>query len=294
MGEAAYWQASGWRALAGALLMKRHFSETDLSVIVLLSMFSLAVVICAVARPVPPGEIPALQLAPKDIDATIAEDRALLVGYSETAAMKSLAVAIREHNLSERGASESGLQIRGRNLDIRFLAGDVRRESGEKGLLALRAKAVEEFEEVMTTPMSEKAPGVLGTFPDVMERYGVVKDGVLKAPAFVLRTLFKSRWSVMLGLGTNWHFSPAEMRAFYGWLALGASATTVAERSTGLETYAKNGGVGHDEAAAGLAWEDHDFERAEAMYRTLLGTKLHFRFRNHAHAARIAAGHALE
>ena len=98
----------------------------------------------------------------------------------------------------------------------------------------------------------------------------------------------------MLGLGTNWQFSKIEMRAFYGWLALGASNTTVAERLTGLETYAQYGGARRDEAAAGLAWENHDFERAEEMYRTLLGTKMHFRFRNHAHAARIASGHAIE
>ena len=155
--------------------MKRHFSETDLSVIVLLTMFSLAVVICAVARPVPPGEIPALQLEPRDVDATIAADRAFLVGYKETDAMKSLGDAIHEHNLAEKGTKDTGVQIRARNLNIRFLAGDIRRESGEKGLLALRAKAVEEFEEIMANPRSDKADSVLGTFPDVMERFGVVK-----------------------------------------------------------------------------------------------------------------------
>ena len=53
------------------------------------------------------------------------------------------------------------------------------------------------FDEWGSEPSSEEIEGLFGGFPEIMERYGLMRDGVLIAPRLTLRSLYKARWNAI-------------------------------------------------------------------------------------------------
>jgi len=273
----------------------RRLSPTLLGATLLACACGAAGTVLALPRAVAPRELPGLVLAPAQIDAVIAADARLARSASSDEAARALEELVEAQALAEVGSGETPDEARMRLTRLANGAAAVERAHGVDALLALRARAVLDFERVLRTRVrGVERDRVLGSFPRAVERYDVTKRGRLRAPRFVLRTLFKARWNSVCQLAATWRLAPVELRAFHGWLALGADSAALTDRSAALDAYAAAGGVRVDEARAALAWRGGDGERAEELYGEVLTQTGSLRFRNHLRAARLAAGRPLE
>jgi hypothetical protein len=273
----------------------QRLSPTRLGVFLLVAAIGAGGTLLAFPRAVEPRELPGLVLDPAQIARVQADDARRAAAAPGDATADALTELVAAQGLAEVGTGETPEEARERFTKLANAALGVERAHGEAGVLALRAKAVLDFEHVLATrARGEARDRVLGSFPRTVERYDVTRAGRLRAPRFVLRTLYKSRWNAVCQLAATWQLTPVELRAFHGWLALGAESAAPAQRVAALEAYAAAGGVRSREARAGLAWLAGDLRLAEELYGEALIRTESLRFRNHLRAARLAAGDALE
>jgi len=272
-----------------------RLAPTRLGVILLVAAIGAGGTLLALPRAVVPRELPGLVLDPAQIARVQADDARRATTAPADAVADSLTELVATQGLAEVGTGETPEEARERFTRLGVAAYRVERAHGEAGVLALRARAVLDFERVLATrARGEARDRVLGSFPRTVERYGVTHGGRLRAPRFVLRTLYKSRWNAVCQLAATWQLTPVELRAFHGWLALGADSAAPAQRVAALDAYAAAGGVRSREARAGLAWLAGDLHRAEELYGEALSRTGSLRFRNFMRAARLATGDALE
>lgn len=272
-----------------------RLAPTRLGVILLVAAIGAGGTLLALPRAVVPRELPGLVLDPAQIARVQADDARRATTAPADAVADSLTELVATQGLAEVGTGETPEEARERFTRLGVAAYRVERAHGEAGVLALRARAVLDFERVLATrARGEARDRVLGSFPRTVERYGVTHGGRLRAPRFVLRTLYKSRWNAVCQLAATWQLTPVELRAFHGWLALGADSAAPAQRVAALDAYAAAGGVRSREARAGLAWIAGDLHRAEELYGEALSRTGSLRFRNFMRAARLATGDALE
>lgn len=251
--------------------------------------------VLALPRAVAPRELPGLVLSPEQVARVVAEDERAARSAPTDEVARTLEELIETQALAEMGSGETPDEAAQRMTRLANATAAVERTHGEAGLVALRAKSIAEFEHVLRTrARGTERDRVLGSFPRAVERYDVTKRGRLRAPRFVLRTLWKARWTAVCQLAPTWRLAPVELRAFHGWLALGAESAALTDRVTALEAYAAAGGVRADEARAGLAWRAGDGARAEELYGAVLARTGSLRIRNHLRAARLATGRPLE
>ncbi len=280
---------------AAAAATPRRLSPTRLGVILFAAAVGAAGTLLALPRAVEPRELPGLVLDPAQIARVQADDARAASRAPTDATAGALTELVAAQGLAEVGTGETPNDARERFVRLGNAALGVERAHGEAGVLALRARAVADFERVLATrARGEARDRVVGSFPRTVERYGVTRAGRLRAPRFVLRTLYKARWNSVCQLAATWQLAPVERRAFHGWLALGADTAAPAERAAALDAYAAAGGVRSGEARAGLTWLAGDLQRAEELYGETLARTGSLRFRNHLRAARLATGHALE
>jgi hypothetical protein len=271
------------------------FSPTLLGLALLACGAGASGTVLALPRAVAPRELPGLVLSPAQIASVIADDERLARTAPTDEVARRLEELVEAQALAEVGSGETPDEARDRLTHLANAAVAVERAHGERGVVALRAKSVADFERVVRThARGEERDRVLGSFPRTVERYDVTKRGRLRAPRFVLRTLYKARWNAVCQLVATWQLAPVELRAFHGWLALGADSAALADRAAALESYAAAGGVRVTEARAGLAWRGGDGARAEELYGQVLTATSSLRFRNHLRAARLATGRPLE
>jgi hypothetical protein len=273
----------------------QRLSPTRLGVILLAAAVGAGGTLLALPRAVEPRELPGLVLDPAQIARVQADDARRARTAPASATVDTLTELVAAQGLAEVGTGETPDAAQERFTKLANAALAVERAHGEAGVLALRGKAVLDFERVLATrARGDARDRVLGSFPRTVERYDVTRAGRLRAPRFVLRTLYKARWNAVCQLAATWRFAPVELRAFHGWLALGAESAAPAQRIAALDAYAAAGGVRSREARAGLAWLAGDLRLAEELYGEALTRTGSLRFRNHLRAARLAAGDALE
>ena len=249
----------------------------------------VATVILVWPRPVAPREMPLLRSDSGAVSAVLAKEDALIARAPTSEAATNLRALIRTHNTAEGVGHEDPQTAAVRNANLVSLRADVQREAGDDGVEALRAQAIDELESFVASHPNENRRELVGTFPEVMERYGVTLRGSLRAPAFVLRTLFKARWNNVVGLAPVWRLSPVEKQAYFGWLAIGAESASNADRLRGLSEYHTAGGAHANEVEGVLAWRTEEYERAGESFRRALDEQFSIRLRNHEVAANTLA-----
>jgi hypothetical protein len=130
---------------------------------------------------------------------------------------------------------------------------------------------------------------VLGVFPEAIARHRATRNGDEVAPHFVLRTLYKARWNLAMGLATDHAFTPVEGRAYHGWLALHADNLGPGMRSKALLAYGRAGGRYVPEAQGVLAFLGQDYAQAVAALTLAYQTSPSLRVRNWLRGAQVAA-----
>ncbi|HKU41532.1 MAG TPA: hypothetical protein VJR89_25420 [Polyangiales bacterium] len=256
------------------------------------ALFALTVVcllvLCAIPRALAPDQVPALVLDRARTAAVVRADAAARAPTTETARTldaRFLDFGSLENRTLEGPMSPDHLR--------RLLNGgyeQVVRESGEPAALALRSAAVERMESALALRLPDaETERVLGLFPEALARYGVTRNGFEIAPHFVLRTLYKARWNLAMGLDAAHKLEPIELEAYHGWLALHASNLSPEPRIVALRDYAAAGGHGIAEARGALAFMSHDYKQAVAALEAAYDQSPSLRIRNWLRGARAAA-----
>jgi hypothetical protein len=239
--------------------------------------------------PVEPREMPALVLERRETDAVAKTDSANAARLSANEITSNIEALLRENNLAEVRGPENGNTQGLRAANLRALSTDLEREGGEAALTALRAKAVVAFERAISSAPLERHAELVGSLPRVTERYGITRAGVLVAPAFVLRTLFKARWNHLIGKAPTWRLAPVEVRAYYGWLITGAEGAVLSDRIRAFSDYVEAGGTREGEIAGILYSQSGQNESAKEAFLRALDAHFDFRLRNYTLSVPIDA-----
>ena len=191
-----------------------------------------------------------------------------------------------EYSRAEVRGAETRAEAMARMGAIQRATRELLREDGEEALWALRAEATLKLQRAMEGELEEvERDALLGTFPEALAQYHAVVDGELVAPAFVARTLFVGRWNAAHGLRPVEGMGEAELRAYWGWLALEAEDVPVEQRLVALQGYEDAGGHPVTEARAVLLFEAGHMLQAGEAFQLAYEEEGTLRLRNHALAA---------
>lgn len=247
----------------------RHLSPSGGKLVLFVLASGLAGISMSMPRPVVPDEPPSLTLDRHDTSRVLAHDRMLASRVPKSEAVLSLMQLVADQGTAEAGPGEAPGSFEARMAKLHAAVARVRRDDGNRALAAMRAHAAERLRPALDGEMTaSERDALIGSFPEMLERYGLVVEGETVAPPFVVRTLFKARWNALVGLPPTSGLWRVERRAYWGWLALHASNANPDMRLDALTRYARSGGTRIDEARAVLEYRaGRVAEAAELMAR---------------------------
>jgi hypothetical protein len=210
--------------------------------------------VLAVPQPVDPWEMPSLVLDRAAVSDAIRFNRALAAEAPDTDDARTLRSLFLDHGRGEARPPYSTREYDRRQAEIHHATTALLADVGPAALDALRASAVEEFVRIFyeprDAPQTEEELGILGGYPEIAERYGLVHRGVIVAPELVVRALYEARWNAVHRRPLVDGFSRIERQAYWGWLALHGWGQPIGRREDALVAFREAGGRGADEAAA--------------------------------------------
>ena len=264
----------------------RGLTESGAKLIVVAVAAGCAGLLLAMPQPVTPTEMPALVLDPGAMEEVRSLDRqrAAQTPGDETSAR--LLALYRAQGRAEAAGAEERQAATERGVALQRATDAFIAAHGSDALGTLRAKAATDLPEALAGRLdADDEQAVLGSFPRMLERYGLTRDGAIVAPPFIVRTLFVARFNAILRRPLTEGFAPVEAQAYWGWLALETPDAPIERRQSALEAYAAAGGAGVAEARAVLAFEAGDGPRASHAFTALYEETGVLRYRNHAMAA---------
>ena len=233
--------------------------------------------------PAPPLEMPPLVLETSEVAAQIAADERAAERAPRGEAADERRRLYLESNTAELEAGDPPGRARARRQAL--VAALARAAPTDEARAAVRAGDLARLEPALRGELSAgDRAAELGGFLDTMQRYGLARGRRQIAPRFVVRTLFKARWNAMHGRELTEGFSPVELRAYHGWLALRAEGAPLDLRLAALDAYAASGGRAL-EARAVLLYEAGRLEEAREAFLAAYERAPTFRLRNHALAS---------
>jgi len=265
-------------------------SDAGLAVTSLIVFCFLGGTLMMLPRAVEPYETPGLALPAAEVEEVLRRD----ARRARRAPRGDLARAVVEM-VATLGRAEAGAGIPRREaqrgaLQLRSAVHSLRQDDGEEAVAALRARATLRLEDALSGELDEEeARGLLGSFPEMLERYGLTEDGERVAPPFAVRTLFVARWNTLVGLDPTDGMAGVERQAYWGWLALSATGVEPRARLGAAERYAEAGGARAEEARAVLLYQAGRFGAAQRAFSALFEEEGSVRYRNHSLAAVEAA-----
>jgi len=264
-----------------------RFTEFTFYTLFVLTM-ACVLVLCLIPRALAPTETPVLLLDRARTTQVVSVDRSARA--PDTAAAREL-----DQRLLDFGALENRTLDPGRSpAQLRQLLANgyqqVARESGVPAAMALRSVAVERLEAALALRLPDaETERVLGLFPEALALHGVTRNGFEVAPHFVMRTLYKARWNLAMGLAPDFQLQPVELEAYHGWLALHATNLAPEPRGVALQQYSRAGGAQIAEARGVLAFLSHDYKQAAEALDQAYRESSSLRIRNWLRGAQVAA-----
>ena len=245
---------------------------------------SLAGATLIAPQPVRPWELPSLRLDRKLAKENAERDRRLSRAAPEGKSVDTLLELFLEHGRAEAEGANTSVDNDLRQVRIFRAMESVVKEHGPESLVALRAKAAEDFMQGFSStpvgPLGEQRIGRQGAFAEMLERYGAMHDGVVVAPRTTLRALYKARWNAIHRRPLVEGLTPIEQQAYWGWLALHAASAKTALRREALGRFAEVGGSGAEEAVALFHLLDGESEQAANALGDLYEAQGEIRLRN--------------
>ncbi len=274
----------------------RASSETSLVIAFFTLVVCGALTLLALPRSVPPEHLPGLSPDFRSASALIAYDRALAAHAPKSEEAQRLRKLYEEQGLAEAGLLEvpNVREVAAlRRSKIKDAVTAFTNKHGKPALRALQARALSRLKAALRRPRSERATqALLGSFPEMLERYGLLNEGTYLAPYAVIRALFKARWNFIHGLPALESFNVNERRLYYGWLVLHAPNTSWERKLEAAQAYQQAGGARSNEILGVLFFQHGQYERAFAAFSKAYQQTSALRLRNHALAARSAGSFA--
>lgn len=253
---------------------------------------ALSFAVLAMPQPVDPWEMPSLVLDRVEASDAIRFDRVLAAEAPRSEEAQTLRSLFEAHGEAEANPPYARREYDRRQAAIHEARKAVIGAHGPAGFEAMRAHAVEEFADLFLrsrVPSSEReAAAILGGFPEVAERYGLVSGGVVVAPELTIRTVYKARWNAIHRRPLVEGLSTIELQSYWGWLSLHGWGTSLDRREDALIAFRNAGGAGAEEAAALFDVLGRRPDRAAASLRALYVKTDQLRLRNLA----LGAAHA--
>ncbi len=239
-----------------------------------------SIVVLGAARPVRPVELPALNLDREAVAKVLKEDERLVRINPQGADIAHSESLYYEQNIAEiESDTMEGARFRRREISELILK--IRRDSGDETLLALRARALAEFENTIAGRKTSHPPEhVVSSFPKLLERYLFTERGIRRAPEFAIRTLFKVRWNTIHDLDPSFGLSRVELRAHHGWFALHVAGAPLDARLSALSAYEAAGGTNVAESRGILLSLTGAAEQAVASLDEAFAKNANVRIRN--------------
>lgn len=247
-------------------------TESGLKLFLWLLVAALAGTVLALPQPVDPWELPSLMLDRAEASDAIDLDRALAKEAPSSDEARALRTIFFEHGRAETNPPYERREYDRRQIAIHQAKQAFTESHGAASLGAMRAKAVEEavrFLDERGFAAAGDDPGIVGGFGEVLERYGAVHDGVLVAPPLTVRVFYKARWNSVHRLPFVDGFSPIELQAYWGWLALHGWGKPLQKRREALTAFRDAGGFGTEEAEALFDLLQGRAQEAEAALTSL-------------------------
>jgi hypothetical protein len=266
-------------------------SEPLAATLLLVLAIACAFFLFAQPRKVLPGELPILTLPAGPVrDAMRADARDAASAPATPEAHALLELMRQQGEAEDRGFEDADVGIARRGaLREAFLK--LVERAGQAAALRLRAKAVQTLEEALALRLPPaQTKTVMGAFASNLAQDGVTRDGHMVAPHFVVRTLYKARWNVMVGEIPDRAFKRIERRAFHGYQALHAERVPLNRRVEALHAYGLVGGEDLEEALGGLLFRSRQFAQSARAFEAAYQVHGSLRLRNNALAARAYAG----
>lgn len=265
------------------------FSDARAATALLVVAAACGYVLIALPRTAIPKQTPALRCTAAELADVERKDLALAAKVPTSAIALALDALLVEQGEAEREITETVDTQTWRKGRIRDTVAAFRRAEGDAALLSMRARAVVRMQQALDLTLPpEQVQGVLGGFPTILRETMASRDGVIVAPALVVRVLYKVRWNVVMGLPPLHALERPERRAYSGWFGLHVVDGPPIARLDVLKVYAAEGGAYVNEARGVLGYVGGDpagarraFERADAIRPS-------FHLRNMARAAKRA------
>lgn len=247
----------------------------------------------AIPQPVDPWEMPSLVLDRAAVSDAIRFDRALAAEAPTSEEAQALRALYLDHGRSEANPPYELTEYNRRQGAIHHATRAMIEAEGPPAFEAMRAQAVEEFVaafyESEGKPRNDHEVALLGGFPELVQRYGLMLGDVVVAPTLTIRALYKARWNAIHRRPFVEGFSKIELQAYWGWLALHAWGTPLELRREALVAFREAGGAGTEEAAALFDVLDGRFDRAGQSLQALYEQRGELRLRNMSLGALHAA-----
>ncbi len=224
-----------------------------------------AVVLVTMPRAVPPGQLPALVLDEPSVQRALDYDHHAATRAPHSKDLDELYNLYLEEGRAERAGAAGVAGTAQRRARITALTRRVFPTLSKEKLVALRARATERFMLALSgrLPVQAEADGLVGRFPDILARYGLVKaDGSFAAPELSVRAMYKARWNMIHERPLREHLEPIEVQAYDGWNALHAAALPLPQRADSARRFAE--AHGHRAAQAQAAYLFHGKALAQA------------------------------
>lgn len=261
--------------------------------LMLYALFALTVAcllaLCLIPRALAPLDTPALVLDRAQVAAAVASDDKAAKEAPQTPDAKALIEAFLSLGDIENQTVENAASPQHQRESLARSFQRLEHDLGKEPALKLRAAAVASLEAALSSKVSDQqAQRILGLFPEALARHRVTQEGFEVAPHFVLRTLYKTRWNIAMGLPPDYKFAGVELQAYHGWLALHATNIAPEPRSLALRDYAAAGGHHVAEARGVLAFLSHDYKECLAALERAEQESPSLRLRNWIRGAHVA------
>ncbi len=268
-------------------------TESGLKLIGWFVAASLVSAILAMPQPVDPWEMPSLVLDRAAVSDAISLDETLAKEVPDTARAKALRSLFLDHGRSEASPPYELTEFDQRQAAIHRATEALIEKDGPSAIEAMRASAVEDFMTVFGDGSHEAQDdyeaGVLGGVREILQQYGAMHGGVLVAPCLTVRVFYKARWNSIHRQPFVGGFSPIELQAYWGWLALHGWGKPLQKREDALLAFRDAGGFGTQEAAALFDLLEGRPNRASSSLEKLYAASGELRLRNLALGAHYAA-----
>lgn len=252
----------------------------------------------AIPQAVDPWEMPSIVLDRTAASDAIRFDQALAADAPDSPEAETLRSLFLEHGRAEANPPYPGREYDRRQAAIHHATLALVAKEGPPALDAMRAAAVEDFVRVFydrsNEVRSDEDLAILGGFPKIETRYGLVRAGVVIAPELTVRALYKARWNAIIRQPFVDGFSDIELQAYWGWLALHGWGQPLVKREEALLALHNAGGSGTEEAAALFELLGGRPDRAATSLQKLYAATGELRLRNMGlgalHAALLQTG----